>query len=218
MTIDTLAASLVSSWSIIAPLVLQLLVALFLLLVGLLVARGLENISIMLMKVIQLDKASDQIGFDDLLAKGGVKKDASELVGALVYWITVLIAVVAVAGAMGLPVEIAVPMVFAYMVVVLLAALILALGVFLAGLISGIIRVIMANLGLEGAKLLPRLIYYIIIIFSFLAALAELGFRPNWAPHIGIILGMPALAAAIAFGLGCKDMAADFLNNLIRGK
>lgn len=219
MDIVSLASSLVSAWLIIAPLVLKLLVALFLLLVGLLVARGLETIAVMIMKVVQLDKAADQTGFDDLLSKGGIKKDASELVGALVYWVTVLVAVVTVAGAMGLPVEIVLPEVLAYMGVVLLAALVLGVGIFLAGLISTIIRLIMANLGLEGFKLLPRIIYYIIIIFAFLAALAELGFDlTSLRPHLGIILGMPALAAAIAFGLGCKDMAADFLSNLFKGK
>jgi len=219
MDFVSLVSSLVSAWLVVAPLVLKLLIALFLLLIGLLIARGLETVTTMLFKVIQLDKAADQTGFDALLAKGGIKKDASELVGGLVYWVTVLVAVVTVAGAMGLPVEIVLPEVFAYMGVVLLAALVLGIGIFLAGLISGIIRVIMANLGLEGFKLMPRIIYYIIIIFAFMAALAELGFDlSSLTPHLGIILGMPALAAAIAFGLGCKDMAADFLSNLFKGK
>ncbi|MBU0672766.1 MAG: hypothetical protein KJ732_07060 [Candidatus Margulisbacteria bacterium] len=219
MDFITLADSLVASWFVISPLVLQLVIALFLLLVGLLVARGLEKVIVIVMKAIQLDKLSDQTGFDELLSKGNIKADASELLGSLVYWVTVLVAVVTVAGAMGLPVEYALPQLFAYMGVVFLAALILGLGVFLAGLIAGIIRVIMTNLGLEGAKILPRVVYYIVIIFSFLAALAELGFDPRaLTPHIGIILGMPALAAAIAFGLGCKDMAADFLHNLFKGK
>ena len=124
-----------------------------------------------------------------------------------------------VLGAFGLPVEVALGKIFSYVGVVFLAALVLGVGVFLAGLISTIVRVIMANLGLEGARTVSRVIYYIVIVFIFLAALAELGFDPNsLTPHIGVILGMPALAAAIAFGLGCKDMAADFLHNLFKGK
>lgn len=218
MDIVSLSNALVSSWLAISPLVLKLLITLVLLLVGLLIARGLEKIVVLFLKAIQIDKVSDQIGFEDLLRKGSIKGEASELVGSLVYWVTVLIVVITIAGTMGLPVKTTLNMIFSYVGVVFLAALILGLGVFLAGLISGIIRVIMANLGLEGSNIVPRIIYYVVIIFSFLAALAELGFKPNWTPHIGIILGMPALAAAIAFGLGCKDMAADFLSNLFKGK
>lgn len=218
MDIVSLSNALVSSWLSISPLVLKLLIALFLLLVGLLIARGLEKVVVLVLKAAQLDKASGQIGFNDLLKRGNIKDNASELVGSLVYWVVVLIVVITIAGTMGLPVKATLTKVFAYTGVVFLAAFILGVGVFLAGLVSGIIRIIMANLGLEGSKLVPRIIYYVVIIFSFLAALAELGFSPNWTPHIGIILGMPALAAAIAFGLGCKDMAADFLSNLFKGK
>jgi hypothetical protein len=103
--------------------------------------------------------------------------------------------------------------------VVFLAALILGVGVFLAGLIAALVRLVMANLGVEGAVTVSRVIYYIVIIFTFLAALAELGISPEvFAPQIGVIIGAFGLAAAIAFGLGCKDMAADFLHNLFKGK
>jgi hypothetical protein len=32
------------------------------------------------------------------------------------------------------------------------------------------------------------------------------------------VVGAVGLGAAIAFGLGCKDMASDFLFNLFKGK
>jgi hypothetical protein len=119
---------------------------------------------------------------------------------------------------LGLPIEEINNKIFIYTGIVFLAALELGLGIFLAGLLSSVIRTVMANLEMEAARPVSRIIYYIVIIFSFLIAIGELGFKPDWTPHIGIILGAPALAAAIAFGLGCKDMAADFLHNLFKGK
>jgi hypothetical protein len=212
------ATALVSAWNVVSPLIIKLLFALILLLIGLLVARGLEKIAVILLKMMQLDSAADQTGFNELLTKGGIRKKASELVGNLIYWLVALISVLTVAGALGLPIEQVTTKIFSYMGIVFLAALNLGLGIFLAGFISNIVRVVMANLELEAARPVSRLIYYIVIIFSFLVALSELGFNPDWTPHIGVILGAPALAAAIAFGLGCKDMAADFLHNLFKGK
>lgn len=218
MDIAILFESLGSSWAAIFPLVINLILALFLLLIGLLLAKGLGYLTSLVFKIIQLDKGAKQIGFNTILEKGNIKKTSSELLGDLVYWITAFVIIVGILGVFDLPVEDALTMIFSYMGIVFLAALILGIGIFLAGLISGIVRLIMANFGLEGAQTASRVIYYIIIVFIFLAALAELGFSPDWTPHIGVILGMPALAAAIAFGLGCKDMAADFLHNLFKGK
>jgi len=131
----------------------------------------------------------------------------------------VLVALMGVAAYYSLPVQRAFLSIFAYMGVVILAALILGIGVLLASLISGITKAVMANLGLEGAKTVSRLIYYIVIIFTFLAALSELGISMDvFIPQIGVIIGAVGLAAAIAFGLGCKDMAADFLHNLFKGR
>jgi len=210
--------SLSASASSIFPLVLNLILVLFLLLVGLLTARGLGLLATLVLKAIKLESGAQQIGFNAILEKSGIKKSAADLLGDMVYWVVAFIVVVGVAGVFGLPVAAALQKVFAYMGIVFLAAFILGVGLFLASLISGIVRTIMVNFGLEGAKTASRIIYYIVIVFTFLAALAELGFSPDWTPHIGIILGMPALAAAIAFGLGCKDMAADFLHNLFKGK
>jgi hypothetical protein len=216
---ETLLDSFGSAWLKISPLVLNLILVLALLLVGILIAKGLGFLATLLLKVVQLDKGAKQIGFNTLLERGNIKKTASELIGDLIYWVLVLVVVIGVLGAFGLPVEPALTKVFAYIGIVFLAALILGVGVFLAGLVAGIVRVIMGNLGIEGAKTTSRVIYYIVIVFAFLAALAELGIAPEaFLPHLGVIIGAPALAVAIAFGLGCKDMAADFLHNLFKGK
>ncbi|MDD5382264.1 MAG: hypothetical protein PHH60_01225 [Candidatus Margulisbacteria bacterium] len=218
MDLNLLVNSFNLALSKVSPMVVNLIAALILILVGLLVAKGLGMLTTFVLKAIKIDKGAEQIGFAALLEKGDIKRNTSELLGDLVYWFIVLIDIIGVAGVFGLAVEPVLTRIFTYMGVVFLAALIIGLGLFLAGLISGIVKVVMVNLGIQGAKTASRIIYLIVVIFTFLAALAELGFSPDWTPHIGIILGMPALAAAIAFGLGCKDMAADFLHNLFKGK
>ncbi|MEA3494323.1 MAG: hypothetical protein U9R38_08090 [Candidatus Margulisiibacteriota bacterium] len=219
MNIDSIIISLSSSWSSILPMLLNLLTVLLLLLVGLLVAKGLGSLTTIVLQALKLDNLSQRVGFNSLLEKGNVRKSASELLGDLIYWFVAFVVVVGVAGVFGLPVERALIKVFAYMGIVFLASLILGIGLFLAGLVSGIVRFIMANFGIDGSKTVSRLIYYIVIVFAFLAALAELGISTDvFIPQIGVIIGAFGLAAAIAFGLGCKDMAADFLHNLFRGK
>ncbi|MEE8637889.1 MAG: hypothetical protein V3T21_02475 [Candidatus Margulisiibacteriota bacterium] len=216
---DAWLSSFNSAWSQISPLVLNLILVLILILAGVLIARGLGYLTTLVLKTIRLDKGAKQIGFDLILEKGGIKKTSSELLGDLVYWVLAFVVVIGVLGGSGLAVEPVLTKIFSSVGIIFLAALILGIGLFLASLISGIVRVILANLGLEGAKTASRVVYYIVIVFAFLTALAELGVSSEaFVPHLGVIIGAPALAVAIAFGLGCKDMAADFLHNLFKGK
>jgi len=216
---EILLNSLNTSFLDLLPLVVNLIVALLFILVGILIARGLGKLTTLVLKTIQLDTLAEKSGFSGVLEKGEIKKSTSELLGSLVYWVVVLVVLMGVAAYYSLPVQRAFLSIFTYMGVVILAALILGIGVLLASLISGITKAVMANLGLEGAKTVSRLIYYIVIIFTFLAALSELGISMDvFVPQIGVIIGAVGLAAAIAFGLGCKDMAADFLHNLFKGR
>lgn len=219
MNSDRVMAALTASFNPIFPLVLQIVVILGLFLIGFLVAKAVGLLISFILHFIQIDFLARKSGFEGLLERADIKKPLSELLGNLAYWVLVFILFIGVLGYFKLPVRPVLVNIFTYMGIVFLAAFILAVGVFLAGLIAGIVRVIMSNLGMEGARSVSRLIYYIIIIFAFLTALAELGISTSvFVPQIGVIIGAVGLAAAIAFGLGCKDMAADFLYNLFRGK
>ena len=212
-------SSLDLAWFQISPLVINLLIALLLILIGCLAAKGLGMLTTLAFKTLQIDKGADKLGLHKMLEKGEVRRSVSDLLGDMVYWLTVFVVIAGIAGIFGLAVAPMLARVFTYMGAVLLAAILLGLGLFLATLISGIVRLVTVNLGLQGAKTASRLMYYIVIIFTFITVLAELGINPEvFVPQIGVIIGAFGLAAAIAFGLGCKDMAADFLSNLFRGK
>lgn len=211
--------SLSLGWIQISPLLGNLIAALLLILLGLAVAKLLSFVVVLGLKALLFDQGAVMIGLNGVLEKGEVKQTAAELIGSLVYWVTIVVVVMAIANVFGLGSQAALLSIMAYTGVVFLVAIVFGLGLLLASLISGIVKAVLLNFGLNGARTASRVIYYIVIIVAFMAALMELGFDAKLLqPHLGIILGMPALAAAIAFGLGCKDMAADFLHNLFRGR
>lgn len=219
MRIENIISVLTTSFLQIFPIAAKIIIVLVLFLIGFLLAKALGWLVASFARLIQIDLLAQKSGFEALLEKADIKKTTSEFIGNLIYWIVIFVFFIAVLGYFHLPVQAILFKVFSYMGIVFLAAFILALGVFLAGLIAGIVKVVMATLGMDGAKSVSRIVYYIIIIFSFLLALAELGIPTDvFVPQIGVIIGAFGLAAAIAFGLGCKDMAADFLYNLFRGK
>ena len=195
------------------------LLALIILLIGLVLARFLKNIIGLGLKSVQFDGYLEKIKFNKVLEKADIKKTGSELLSELVYWLVIFIVVMGLAAQASIPVEAALERIISFTGIVILAAITLSLGTFLAILVGNIIYFISVNLGLAGAKTISRIIQYAAVIFAFLLALEQLGIGPSLlVPSIGVIIGAVGLAVAIAFGLGCKDIMADFVSNLIRGK
>jgi len=198
----------------VGPPLLNLLYALVLLFIGLLIAKGLQWLAVHAFEALGLDKGSKQIGFTEILAKGGTTKQPTDLLGDLIYWLTIFVAVTAVANFLGLVSgKVLLGSLLAYLPAVLSAAYILGVGIFTAILIATTVLIVANNIGLAKASSLAKIVQSAIIVFAFLAALEQLGIAMSWiVSSIQLVVGAVALAFAIAFGLGAKDKAAEFLD------
>lgn len=204
----------------ISPLLLNLLISLVLLLVALLIAKGLQLLVVYILKAVMLDKGLSAIGFTPFLTKGEIKRSPTDLLGELVYWITIFISVTSIAVAYGpANAKELLSMLLNYSVAVIAAVFIMGISIFLSVVIAGIVTVIANNVGLSNSKTLARIAQYSINVFGFLKALEILGISSAIiVASFSVIVGAVGLAFAIAFGLGCKDIAADFITNLFKSK
>src|ERR671916_324051 len=185
----------------------QLIGAIVILIVGYVVARVLQAI---------VGRVLQGIGFDRWMERGGIKQffDRAEtnqtpvsILGALVFWFVFIIAITMAADALGIPqVSAVLAQLIAYIPSIIAAILILILAALLANFLSGIVR------GATGSDILANIARYAIIIYAVFAALTELGIAVELtAPTFLIVLGAVALAAAIAFGIGGREVAQDIL-------
>jgi len=220
MSLQAILNSVLDVANTISPLLINLTISLVLLLVAVLVAKGLQIVVVYVLKAILLDKGLSSVGFTPFLTKGEIKKAPSDLLGDLVYWICIFIAVTAIAMVYG-PANSKdlLNMILAYSVSVIAAVFIMAISVFLSVVIAGIVTVIANNVGLSNTKTLAKIAQYGVNIFGFLKALEILGISSAIiVASFSVIVGAVGLAFAIAFGLGCKDIAADFVTGLFKGK
>jgi small-conductance mechanosensitive channel len=110
-------------------------------------------------------------------------------------------------------------MILGYSQATMQAVFVLALALFLSVVIAGLVVVIANNVGLSNAKTLAKIAQYSINTVGFLKALEILGISSAIiVASFSVIVGAVGLAFAIAFGLGCKDIAADFLAGIFKGK
>ena len=193
-----------------------LLGALIILIVGWIVAKAIQRLVDWLLKTVRFDMVADKAGISEVLRKGNLKTTAREVVSGLVYWLIMIMVLVMVVNALGLPkASDILASLFAYVPKVIAALFVLVVAMFLANFVSGIVRIAAVNAKLPKPELLAGISRWAIIIFALTIALVELGIGTLLVTTtFNIILGGICLALALAFGLGGKDAAARYLEEL----
>lgn len=192
-----------------------LLGALLILVVGWAVAKTLRRIVGRVLTATHFDKLADKAGITEILGKGGLKTSAVEVLSALVYWLTIIMVLVMVVNALGLPqASNVLEKLFGYIPSVIAALFVLVVGMFLANFVSGIVRTAAGNAYLPRPEMFAAVSRWAIIIFAGTISLRELGIGTLLVTTtFNIILGGVCLALALAFGLGGRDAAARYLED-----
>jgi hypothetical protein len=180
---------------------------------GLVVAWTASQTLERLLRVVGLDRLCDRLGVTSALLRGGVKTDPSRLVGQAAYWIVMIFATVAALGALNLqPINDVAKSFLAYVPHLVTAALILIAGWLLSNFLSQAVLIAAVNAGLPPARLVAACSRWGIQLLAVAMALEQLGIAQNIVVvGFGITLGGIVLAGAIAFGLGAKDLAKDYI-------
>lgn len=182
--------------------------------VGLVGAWALGCLVERLLRVVGLDHLANRLGVNAALARGGVKTDPSRLAGRAVYWVVLIVAAMAGLGALNLqPVNQFAQSLLAYVPRLFTAALILMSGYLLSNFVSQAMLIAAVNAGLPPARVLAACSRWGVQLVAIAMALEQLGIAQNIVVvGFGIAFGGVVLAAALAFGLGAKDLAKDLLD------
>jgi len=193
-----------------------LLGALAILIVGWIIAKAIRRTIDWLLKLVRFDTLADKAGVSEILKKGDLKVSAREVVSGIVYWLIIIMVLVMAVDALGLPkASDVLASLFAYVPNVIAALLVLVVAMFLASFVSGIVRTAAGNANLPKPEIFASISRWAIIIFAATVSLEQLGIASLLVTTtFNIILGGICLALALAFGLGGKDVAAKYLEEL----
>ena len=195
---------------------IKFLTAIVVFVVGWIVARLIKLIVIRLLKFLRIDSVAEKAKISDFLSKGGIKYTLSEIIGIIIYWVILLgvlissLNILALTGVTNL-----LDKFLGYLPNVIGALIILILGTFISVFIASIVRTTLANVGVAQANLLSKVSQAVILIFAIIIALDQLKIGTVLISAMSIILAAIGLGLALAFGLGCKDIAAKFVSDLL---
>ena len=201
----------------IGQFLVNVLLVLIILIIGWVISKLIRTLVTRILKAVKLDTLAESIELDNVLAKGGIQYSLSELIGEICYWLALLVTFVVAINAIGLTIAAELlNKVVLYVPNVIAAIFILILGMFVTTLLKNIVHTSATNAGISQANLLSKIVEVIVGIFAVAIALGQLNIGARIIElAVGILLGAIGLAIALAFGLGCKDIAARYISDVI---
>jgi hypothetical protein len=198
--------------------VASLAAAFLLLLVGMVTARLVRALLDSALSRIRLDEHTSRAGLNELFARLGLGKSPSAVAGFVAQWFIIVVFIVSAANALNMTVVSDLLERFAQFLPSLVAATLILFGGLLFGrLVAQVLSNAAAANAIRGGGAAATGAYIVVVGYSATAALEQLGARPQLVLSAAqILLGSLGLALAIAFGLGAKDLAAEWLREFSR--
>lgn len=180
---------------------------------GWLLAKAIRFAVVKALRSINFHILTERARIDAFLQMGGSTADTTAVLGMLVYWLTIIAALILACNSLGLTyVTDLLSRIALFVPRVILAVVILAFGAYFANFIDGSVSLYGRNVGFDEAPLLGRLARYAVLLFVILIALDQLGIGGDIIRQsFLIILAGIVLALALAFGLGGQRWAANLL-------
>jgi len=201
----------------IGQFLINVLLMIIILIIGWMISKVIKGLVVRILKAVKLDDLSERIELDNLLAKGGIQYSLSELIGVICYWLALLVTFVVAINAIGLTVAAdLLNTVVLYIPNVIAAMFVLILGIFVASLLKSIVQTAANNAGIAQSNLLGKVVEIAVAVFAIAIALQQLNIGARIIElAISVLLGSIGLAVALAFGIGCKDIAAKIMADLL---
>lgn len=170
--------------------------------------------------LLGVDRLTKRLGINAAMTRAGLKPDPCHLAGRALYWGLLVFTIFAALSALDVaPVNQFAATFLSYLPHVLTASIILMAGMFLSNFAARATLIAAVNSNFPAATTAAALARWGVLLVALAMGLEQLGIAQNIvAVGFGITLGSIALAAAIAFGLGAKDLAKEFLERNLSDK
>ncbi len=209
----TWLTSLSTALSRLVAFIPNLIGAILILLIGWGIGKVIQAAVTRGLQAMHFNDLTERAGINDALQHAGIKRGPSAILGIVAYWFVFLFAIQAAVNALGITALSALmSSVTLYLPRIFAALLIVIVGAWLASKLADMTRTLADAAQISYAGLLKTIVHGAVLFFAFAMALDFLGLSfPFLSTAFAILLGSVALAAAIAFGLGGREYAADVL-------
>src|SRR3989344_5182740 len=187
--------------------------ALLIFIIGWVIAVAISRLVQQVVRSLKVDNALDKLGARQAVERGGLKLDSGAFLGGLIKWFIILIFVLTAVDILGLSeVSQFLTDVLLYLPRVVIAAVILLAAALVADVVYRVVKASAEAAHLKGA-FVAGVAKWSIWVFAVLVSLVQLQLPGMETLFTGLV-GMLAIAGGLAFGMGGKEHAQQFLEIL----
>jgi hypothetical protein len=210
---DSIRASLTSGFAVFFSSLPRILAFLVILLIGWFVASLLARGVGALLRAVKFNQLSERAGFTEFVRSMGVERDASGVVALVVKWFLRVFTLVVAFDALGLPaVSQVLQQLLLWLPNLVVALVVLVIGGLAASALSRLVRGATTEAGFTNPDVLATVARVAVWAFAIVVAVNQLGIATALVNTLLIgVVGAAALASGLAFGLGGREKAAEWI-------
>lgn len=192
--------------------------ALVIFILGWFISVGVGRLIADILKRIKFNQVFERGNWKRALEKADMKVDPAGFIGGIFKWVLVIVFLLAAVEVLGLNQLAAfITDVLAYLPNVLVASLIFVVAVIIADIAEKVLRAAVESAQIGQAHMVGVIVRWSIWIFAAIAILTQLGVTPVlWQTLFTGLVALIVLGGGLAFGLGGKDVAAQWLQDMNR--
>jgi hypothetical protein len=212
---DAIFTSITQALALFLGAIPRVIAFLVILVIGWFIARLAARAIERLLRAADFNGLAARSGFADFVASAGITQDAAGFIGLMANWFIRLIALVVAFDALGLPaVSDVVRQLLLWLPNLAVALAVLIIGGLAANALAGLARGVTARTDLASPDLVANMTRVAVWAFAVVVAVNQIGVARELVNALFIAtVGAAALAAALAFGLGGRETAADILRD-----
>jgi hypothetical protein len=196
------------------------LASLLIFILGVLIAVALKKTFTRLFVALGLDKFSEKFGIVEVLKKGGINDPISNLLSRIFCWLTFLVFLIISLRALNIStIERLLEKFFFYLPNIFVAILILFAGYLLSNFLGRAALIASVNAGIKLSGIISKFVQFTVFFISVAMALEQLGIgKETVLLAFAIIYGGVIFALALAFGIGGRDAAKEYIDKRLKGE
>jgi len=198
----------------------NLLSSLVIFILGFLSGWIIKSVIEKILGILNTDRFCRRMGITPVLEKGGIKTTPTKLLSQISYWFVVIVFFIMSLYTLKIPaIEDLLEKFFLYLPNVFVSALLIIVGYILSNFAGRATLIASVNSGIKFSGLLSKTVKTIVFLLAFTMALEQLGIgRDTVIVAFTIIFGGIVFALSLAFGLGGRDVAKEYLEKKFKGE
>ncbi len=187
---------------------------------GVIIGRLLQAVIFRTAVFLKMDSLSERLGIEQILRKCGFKDSLSKFIAKIIFWIVFISFIVIGLDTLRMPaVEDLLSEFLLYLPNVILSLVIILIGYLLGNFLGRAALIASVNAGLAFSGLVGRFVKFTVFTMAASMALEILGIGEYTVLiAFAIVFGGVVLALSIAFGLGGRDAAKDYIDKMLKEK